>query len=146
MKFATVIVLLFAITANAQKTSPITDSAKTVVVPRQLTANDTVAALHKLFKARRQGGAIMTTSAIGGDFLLAGLESADEQNSKSYLQFGFGFYALFYGVVAAPIAAIGTHKLIDYSTKREAKVIAEWQNQHSLPRYVRRHLKTKFFN
>ena len=50
MKLVIVIVLVFTLTANAQKTSLKADSAKTMIVPTQFTHADTVRALHNLFK------------------------------------------------------------------------------------------------
>jgi hypothetical protein len=139
------LLLLVALETPAQSlpAAPVTPKPDAPAA-RQLTAIDTVQAIHKLFAARRRGGAIMTTSAIGGDLLLAQIFSAADQNSKSYVRLDFGFYALFWGAIAAPAAAIGVHKLIDFSARHKAKAIAGFQQHHTLPRYVNRRLKSFF--
>ncbi|QNP52858.1 hypothetical protein H9L05_03845 [Hymenobacter qilianensis] len=110
----------------------------------QLTADDTVRAIHNLFKSRRSGGIILTGSAIAGN-LLAAYAATESQDENSFLAFSFGNHALMFGTIAAPLAAVGIRKIISYRGGRERRVIHDFRTTRKLPYKIQRRLTPAFF-
>ncbi|WP_460500164.1 hypothetical protein [Hymenobacter agri] len=125
--------------------------------PASRTAADTARAIHRLYARHRHFGAALTAGAIVTDLTLAGIsateESRDEQKSPGgsgygnfvgngpLLHFGFGGFALIYGILVAPVAVVGVEQLIAYGPKHEAKVLNQYHDTHTLPKRVARKLR-----
>jgi hypothetical protein len=121
------------------------------------TAADTLQAIHRLYARHRHIGAAFTLGALAADLTLAGISSAQERRDERHasggsgygnfmgsgplLHFGFGGFAVIYGVVAAPVAGVGIQQLITYGPKREAKVLAQYEETHTLPKRIARKLR-----
>jgi hypothetical protein len=139
------ILLLLTVAASAKTTVA---TAKMITPDRkapQFTTDDTVRAIHSLFKSRRTGGVIMATSAIGGDLILAGIAAASEAKQDTGFEFGFGFHAILIGFVAAPLTAVSIRKRLYFTHAREKRVVDEYTTNHKLPYAVRRRLLPRFF-
>ena len=160
--FRTAFFLLLATgTVSAQAIAPAPALPLTVsAAPAPRTAADTVQAIHKLFAKRRRVGGWLTAGAVGTHLALAGISAANENkgasnsgssgfgipgNTGPLIQFGFGGFALIYGVVAAPVVGVGIQQLIAYGPRREAKILAAYETTHRLPAKIqhqlRRHLR-----
>ncbi|MDO7846394.1 hypothetical protein Q5H92_08505 [Hymenobacter sp. M29] len=145
MKFAIVIVLLFTITANAQKASTNVDSAKIVIAPVQFTHADTVRALHNLFKNKRSTGGWLAygSAAFAG---MAALGEAIEGPQPGSLHFGVGGVIILCAVGSAHAWVPGTISLIRFTKKREQIAMAEFESTKQIPNNLRKKLKRRFFN
>lgn len=125
--------------------------------PTVRSAADTAQAIHRLYARHRHIGAAFTLGALAADLTLAGISSAQEARDERHasgggggygnfgssgplLHFGFGGFAVIYAVVAAPVAAVGVEQLIAYGPKREAKVLAQYKELHTLPKHITRRL------
>ena len=147
LKLQILAILLWLPMVALAQTTPVAATAATQDLKyQQLTAKDTIQAIHNLFKSRRTGGVVMATSAIGGDLILAGMAAASEAKQNSGFEFGFGFHAFLIGIVAAPLAVSGIRKRLYFSHKREERVVDEYTTKHQLPRAVQRRLLPRFFN
>lgn len=109
------------------------------VVAAQLAAPDTVAAIHRLFAARRQQRNLIALGAVGA----AGLGTGITPTSNDRM-FTSGDYAKLYGAGAAAIIAVDFAFGNSHSRKNEQRALADFQ-AHRLPRYLRRQLKAKYF-
>ena len=149
MKFAVVIVLLFTMTANAQRTSLKADSAKIVIVPTQFTHADTVRALHNLFKSRRStGGWLVGGSAFFTAFTGVGtlVDNNNGKNCGGYFCPDAVGSALIIGIGTAPGWIPGSISLIRFSKRRELAVIEKYEKTRKLPLYVQRQVTGRFYN
>jgi hypothetical protein len=152
------LLLLLAGSASAQTpaSAPILADNALAVAPAlaRLTAADTVRAIHHLFAKRRRVGGVLTAGAVAADFALAGVSAANENTGHSsggsgfgipgngpLLQFGFGGFALIYGIMAAPVMGVGIQQLIAYGPRREAKIVGEYETHRKLPAKIRRQLR-----
>ena len=159
---STFLLLLLAGSVSAQTVATAPASAQPVQVAPAATrtAADTLQALHHLFAKRRRVGSYLTIGAVAADMTLAGISAANENNGRTsgggsgygnfvgngpLLQFGFGGFAVIYGVLAAPVMGVGIQQLIAYGPRREAKIVAAFEATHKLPakigRQLRRHLR-----
>jgi hypothetical protein len=137
MKFAIVLVLLFTLTANAQKASLHVDSVRTVITPRKYTSADTIQAITKLFARRRTGAAVgLTISGISFLFLLP------ITTSKSSDVFESAKAITILGVLPATLSS---SKLIRFSKKREATIIQSYQSGKPIPSYIKQRLIKRYF-
>lgn len=132
---------------NAISTAPVAVDTHSAAAPVQHTAADTVQAIHRIYVKHRRVGSILTVGALVTDFALAGISAANENkgassggsgfgipgNSGPLLNFGFGGFAVIYGIVAAPVMGIGIQQLIAFGPRHEARVIARYQATHQLP-------------
>ncbi|HEX8328662.1 MAG TPA: hypothetical protein VF629_14055 [Hymenobacter sp.] len=161
----TLLFVLLAGSASAQTLASITPLPESVAAtapappaPTQAapaairTAADTVQAIHRLFARRRKAGSIFIVGAVGADLALAGVSSAAESKPQSTgsggygwkpgtIHFGFGGFAVIYGVLAAPVMGVGIQQLIAYGPKREAKVVAAYETAGKLPAKIKRQLR-----
>ena len=149
MKLVIVIVLVFTLTANAQKTSLKADSAKTMIVPTQFTHADTVRALHNLSKNRRStGGWLVGSSALVTAFTGIGT-LVDNNNGKncggSFCPDAVG-YALIVGLGTTPAWIPGTIFLIRFNKRKEIAVTKEYEKTKKLPLYVQKRLAGRFYD
>lgn len=156
---STLLLLLLAGPVSAQTATVATPA---LVQPAQLapaaahTAADTVQALRRLFARHRRVGTILTMGAIAADLTLAGISAANENKGQTsgggsgygnfvgnrpLLEFGFGGFAVIYGVVAAPVMGVGIQQLIAYGPKRKARIVAAFETTHKLPAKTRRQLR-----
>jgi hypothetical protein len=125
--------------------SSIADEAAPVAAPISITAADTVVALHRLFINRRVGGVTLLGASV---LPLVGVPAISVENSEPG---GYKPLAAFMGgallgiVITAPIAYLGGHQLSWFSKKREAQIIAEYQEKHVLPLKIRRKLRSGLF-
>lgn len=137
MKFAIVLVLLFTITANAQKASLNLGSAKAVLAPTQFTPADTIQAIIKLFARRRTGAAVgLTISGISFAFLLP------ITTSRGNDPFEAAKAITLLGVLPATLSG---SKLIRFSKNREAALVQSYQNGKPLPGYIKKRLIKRYF-
>jgi hypothetical protein len=137
MKFAIVIVLLFTLTANAQKASINLDSARTVIAPRKFASADTLQAITKLFARRRTGATVgLTISGISFAFLLP------ITTSKGNDPFEAAKAITLLGVLPA---SLSSSKLIRFSKKREKTIIKDYHDGKPLPTYIKRRLIGRYF-
>ncbi|WP_157780867.1 hypothetical protein [Hymenobacter sedentarius] len=113
----------------------------------QLTAADTVKALHRMFTNRRVGGGLLVV--LGGIAVVAtplvyvataGPSTSTYGNlpdAVSGMQLGF--------VLAAPITALGIYQLSRNFKDREAEVIINYTEKHILPPKIKRKLSPNLF-
>lgn len=148
MKFAIVLALLFALTANAQKISPNVDSGRTVIAPTQFTHADTVRALHNLFTSRRStGGWLVGGSAFFTAFTGIGtLADNNGKNCGGYFCPDAVGSALIIGIGTAPAWILGSISLIRFNKRKEIAVTEEYEKSEKLPLYVQRKLAERFYN
>jgi hypothetical protein len=116
-----------------------------------LAAPDTLAAIQRLFaaKRRRQGYVVGGTAiaAVGTAGLVASNRPADSGGGN-----GFGVIApnnldlAMAGLVAAPVMLAEALLLGGWEHKYERQVLAAWQQHHQLPRAVKRQLKPQYFH
>jgi hypothetical protein len=139
------ILLAFIGTACAQVTLGDTAKTSSALSHNKFTADDTARAIHNLFNSRRSGGIVLTGGAIVGDLVAAQLVNESDGNQNSFIRFDFGFFAAFFGVIAAPVAAVGIGKIITYRGSREKRIIADFRATHRLPDKIQKRLKPKFF-
>ena len=125
--------------------------------PVARTAADTIQAIHRLYLRHRRFGTALTFGAIAADFAMAGISAAQETRDENrssggsgygnfggnepLLHFGFGGFAIIYGIIAAPVAAVGIQQLITYGPRHEAKVLAQYKEMHTLPKRVSKKLR-----
>ncbi|WP_460500163.1 hypothetical protein [Hymenobacter agri] len=96
------------------------------------TATDTVQAIHRLFKARRTGGYILTGGAV--IFTRIVFTSAGTVPAGVF------------GVVVGGIpAVIGFGKIVRFSMSSENKVVEDFEKTKTLPKSIRRRLKREYF-
>jgi hypothetical protein len=119
------------------------------------TSADTVQAIHRIYVKHRRVGSFLTVGALAADFALAGVSAANENTGRSsggsgfgipgnngpLLNFGFGGFALIYGIVAAPVMGVGIQQLIAFGPRHEAKVIAKYEATGQLPNKISRRLR-----
>jgi len=141
------LLILLAGSASAQTLAPALvspDSARAVaVLPAHFTAADTIQAIHRIYTKHRRVGSLLTVGALAADLTAAGVSAAAEGAPKSSggaygwnpggISFGFGGYAVIYGILAAPVMGVGIQQLIAFGPKREAKVIARYEATGKLP-------------
>lgn len=149
--------LVFASSASAQginSASVLADTAHAISPQARFTAADTVRAIHRIYAKHRRVGGFIAGGALAADLALAGISAADENSSRTnggsgygsfgsggLLHFGFGGFAVIYGIFAAPVMAIGIQQLIAYGPKHEAKVIAEYEASRRLPAKISRRIR-----
>jgi peptidoglycan/LPS O-acetylase OafA/YrhL len=120
--------------AQVLATTPV--AAPTLLAP---VAPDTVAAIRRLFAARRQQRNLIALGAIGA----AGLGTAVTPVPNDTF-FTTGDYAKVYGIGAAAIIAVDFAFGNSHSHKNEQRALADFE-AHRLPRHVQRQLKAKYF-
>lgn len=144
--------LLATIPATAQ-TSEVSASANLPAAPALApAAPDTLAAIHRLFAARRQrrnyivGGTLVAAAGTAG--LVVANRPAESGSSNTG---GFGVLApnnldvAMVGIVTALVVPAEALLLGGWGHKYEQQVIATWQQQHQLPHAVKRRLKAQYF-
>ena len=145
MKLVIAIVLLFTLTANAQKAGSNVDSARTVIAPTHFTHTDTVRAFQQLFKNRRTRGALLlggTGALVAASNVALNNESGIPSSDVSSNLIVASGIALFY---TTPIWVVGTSQLVRFSQKKEKAIIDEFMTKHTLPRKIQRRLKPSLF-
>jgi hypothetical protein len=130
--------LLLTSSAFAQG-SPAAVPISPVKVAATTTAPDTLAALHRLFAARR----VRRNTIAGFTLVGAAVGTAISPTGKNDF-FSTGDYAKLYGVAAVSIIAIDLLFGDDYSRKNEQRAIAAFQERRLSPRLQRR-LKASYF-
>lgn len=109
--------------------------------PLTLAAPDTVAALHRLFaaKRKRQGYATGATALVAVGTLIA-INGNQPVRGPGNSDLAAAFGALI-TLPLIPVVAIGFG---GWSARYERQVVEEWR-QHRLPRHIKRTLKAKYF-
>ena len=132
--------LLTAANFNAQAqqattltSAPITSASRT----------DSVQAIHQLFSKHRTGGVIW--SAIGVAFAVRIITVASTSNSDAASGTAAGT-AVGVGVFGGVPAGIGVGKLLRFSNMRETEAVTACEQGKTLPKYIQRRLKSKYFN
>jgi hypothetical protein len=138
------LIMLLTGPAIAQTIPANTVVSTPALIPEPFTADDTLRAVHNLFRSRRIGGAIMGPPAIAADLIAAQIDRSNTP-ANSFFKPSYGETMLIYGVFAGPFIAVGMHKLIYFSKARETKVMNEFKRSHKLPRKVKKELKPRFF-
>ena len=122
---------------------PATTQAQALLITPEAThtpaAPDTVAAIHRLFAARRQQRNLVALGAVGA----AGLGTAATPIPNGTF-FNRGDYAKVYGIGAAAIIAVDFAFGNSHSRKNEQRALDDWQ-AHQLPRHLKRQLKARYF-
>ena len=115
-------------------------------------APDTVTALHRLFAAKRRRQGYIVGGTAGAAVGAAGLVVAGRPTEPSSSNGGgLGVIApnnldlAMVGIVAVPVVLAEALLLGGWGHKYEQRVIATWQQQHQLPRAVKRRLKPRYF-
>jgi peptidoglycan/LPS O-acetylase OafA/YrhL len=104
-----------------------------------LAAPDTLAAIHRLFAARRQRRNLIAAGAAGA--ALAGTAVASTTYDRF---FSTADYGKLYGLGAGLIIAVDFIATMDYSRKEERLAVESFQNHQLSPRLKRR-LKARYF-
>lgn len=125
---------LFALeTVCAQSSPPLPIPYDSAFVGNLPTAADTIAAIQKVFKSRRQGGAWL----IGGSAALIAFGSVSAATeTKSFL--GPNGTAVLLTIGTAPASILGIVKLIRFGSWKEKAIIIEYQQTHRLPPHLRK--------
>ena len=143
--FRTALLLIcLAGTASAQALpGSATPPAATPATLASPTAADTVQAIHQLFARHRRVGNILVLGAVAADLGAAGISAASEGPTRSSggggygwspgsFHVGFGGFAAIYGIMLAPVIGVGVEQLIAYGPKHEARVLADYGQNHRL--------------
>ena len=105
---------------------------------------DTVAAIHRLFAAKRKRGTLVvagTAAAILTGASLVASQSPDALFSQADRVKMAGLFVVLPGILIIAVELIFTS---DFSRQSEAQVVEEFRT-HKLPRYLKRRLKPKYF-
>ncbi|MGI4737285.1 MAG: hypothetical protein ACRYG7_19135 [Janthinobacterium lividum] len=134
-----------------------TQATPSVAAQTPLTAaSDTVAAIHRLFAKRRLRRSLIASGLGAGALVGAVSSGASGGGSNSHGSSGYGGfggagvrfdgadYLLLYAIVAAPLILLDFVVYANYSRKREAWVVEEFQ-AHRLPAKLRHKLKPRYF-
>jgi uncharacterized protein YcfJ len=138
MRFSLILLFILLLSGSCWQRA----AAQTPVLGAVTTAppvrSDTVAAVQRLFSARRTGGIIW--SVIGAAFTgrILGASIGDGFNNAGSTVVGI---AVFGGIPGG----IGIGKLSRFSRATEEAVVTNYQQRHQLPPYVLKRLKRKFF-
>ena len=112
---------------------------------------DTAAALQRLFahKRRRQGYLVGAVAVVAVGALI-GLASSQPVPSAGTP--GFGVYSgnddlnfLAYAAVTLPAIPLAAVAFGGWGHRQQERVLSDWQQQHHLPRWVKRQLKASYF-
>ena len=103
------------------------------------SAPDTVAAIHRLFAARRQRRNFIAVGAVGG--ALVGTAAASNHYDRFFTTADYG---KLYGLGALLIVAVDFVATMDYSRREERLAISDFEAQRLSPRLKRR-LKARYF-
>lgn len=128
--------LCFSVAAFAQQ--PTTETS-TTTAPSTATKADTVQAVRTLFSKRRTGGWVWTTiGAVAAVRIATASASGDTGGNASGAVIGAT-------VVGGIPAGIGIGKLTRFSKAKEDAVLTVYSQSKTLPPYVSRRLKRKYF-
>lgn len=148
--FLSLALLLVAISAMAQD---VPTAAQPVSLPVAQAAPDTVAAIHRLFAARRLrrnliAGSLGAGALIGAIISGASKDDGGGSGGSGYGGAGISFdgadYLVLYAIPAVPLILLDYTIYANYSRTREAWVIEEFQ-AHRLPRKLKHKLKPRYF-
>ena len=121
----------------APRPTPLTDS-----VALAAPAPDTLAAIHRLFAAKRKKNKPFVAGAVGvaavGGVLLGTAPSNLDGIGQAVL--GAGLIAL----VSLPVLTLEALTALDYNKKSEREAVEAFQ-AHKVPRYLKRKLKPQYF-
>jgi len=129
------LLLLFALPVCGQVPTVSASSSNTTVAgPAEYTAADTVAALHKLFRARRGGGtllvvtsgAIMVTTAA---ILSSNTDATGRRSNSQAAWNGIGVGM----AISIPFAILGDKAASRYTKELEKSAVGLYQETHRLP-------------
>jgi len=104
---------------------------------------DTTQAIHALFSRHRTGGWIWT--AIGGAFAVRIVSVAINSNVTQGFTSTSAGTVVGVGLFGGIPAVVGLRKLVRFSKIKEKQIITLYENSNTLPPYVERRLKTKYF-
>ena len=132
-------------TASGPGPAPVPVAAPAPVAP------DTLAAIHRLFAAKRRRSNLIVGGTLAAALGFAGVVVANRPaESSSSNGSGFGVVApnnldlAMVGIVTALVVPTEALLLGGWGPKYEQQVAAAWQ-QHQLPRAVERRLKARYF-
>ncbi|MGI4883803.1 MAG: hypothetical protein ACRYFR_02460 [Janthinobacterium lividum] len=139
--------------AFAQGRPPVSRPDSAVAGALAPAAPDTVAALHRLFVARRRqrtyvaGGTALAT--VGGMAVIGSLPASSGSSGYGSIGTGAGFDGaaagtFLTGVVGALALGGVLIYYVQYSEKNERRAVADFE-AHRLPQGLKRELKPKFF-
>jgi len=131
--------LLTAAPALAQTSPPpVADSGR--IVAQVPAAVDTVAALHRLFSAKRQQSAAVIATTVGTG--LAGLGVAE--NTRRGNDFAVPLIATGISLLSIPVTAAEILYYRRFTRRKEQQAVADFQ-AHQLRRHLKRQLQPQYF-
>ena len=117
---------------------PATPAATGNAEIRQLTAQDTVEAIHNLFKKKRRNGGFL----VGGSAALLALSAATySPQPQSYFVLSRSEDLALGTIATSPVWVLGIVKFVRFNAQREKRVVANYQRTHVLPTFVRKKLR-----
>ena len=144
--------LLLAEGSAAAQTASVPGSASVQVAAPAPAAPDTLAAIHRLFAAKRRRGNFIVGGTLAAALGTAGVVVANRPTeSSSSNGSGFGVMSpnnldlAMVGIVTALVVQTEALLLGGWGAKYEQRVATAWQQQHQLPRAVKRRLKARYF-
>lgn len=129
-------VQLLAVEPAFAQNSPLPSGAANGALTGNLpTAADTVAAIQKIFKSRRTGGALL----IAGSAVFIGtLSVLSSQESNSYASVDTKTIAQLATIGTSPAWILGIVKQVRFSVKREKSIVIQYQQTHRLPPFLQK--------
>lgn len=131
--------LCLSVAAFAQQPAP----ENQTTTPSTATKADTAQAVRVLFAKRRTGGWVWT--AIGSAFALRVATVAANSSSSGSFSSTTGGTIVGVGLLGGVPAGIGISKLTRFSKAKEDAVLTVYSQSKTLPPYVSRRLKSKYF-
>ncbi|WP_426061064.1 hypothetical protein [Hymenobacter sp. B1770] len=143
----TLLLLLLVQSASGQVAAPVSSTTDTsLVAAKRLTAADTIRAIHRLFKQRRTVGSVLVVSA--GTLVAIGLSDVVESGGNAAFFTGasaYAFVTVLAAIYTAPLYIPGLIIRGQYSKKKEAVLIADYNLKRTIPNKYLRKLKPHFF-
>ena len=140
-------ILLFALLASGSAAGqaprpPARSDSLTAPLATSLAAPDTVAAIHRLFVAKRKKNSRFFAGTLGvtaiGGVVTGTAPSSWDGLGQAVL--GVAIIAL----VSLPALTVEAITALDYNKKSERQAVEDFQ-AHKVPRYLKRKLKPKYF-
>ena len=116
---------------------PQTPSATGNAEIRQLSAQDTIEAIHKLFQRKRRNGGFL----VGGSAALLAVGAATySPEPQSYFVLSRSEDLALGTIATSPFWVLGIIKFVRFNAHREKMLIANYQRTHVLPAFLRKKL------
>ncbi|AMR26853.1 hypothetical protein A0257_06860 [Hymenobacter psoromatis] len=149
------LLLAFRPVAAQQSRQPAPPDSLGALLPTPPAASDTVAALHRLFAAKRQTQSYVvagTTLAVLAGVIIVAMQPEEHGGSGGGFALSSGPMfssadqaGLVAGFLGVPILTTELLVYGSFSRRNEAQALADFR-AHQLSKYLRRKLKAKYFN